>query len=92
MERDCFKYPNKDEKEIEILSYLMKKIGEEGQSFCDNNNVSFTVREDCDKYYVSVLNMNCFEDDEQEFNIEYKGHKISGRIKVGEILDYVIEK
>ena len=88
----AFKDYIKDEKEIAILFKLMKKIGEEGQSFCDNNNVSFTVREDCDKYYISVLNMNCFENDEQEFNIEYKGHKISGKVKVGEILDYVIQK
>jgi hypothetical protein len=36
--------------------------------------------------------MNCFENDKQEFNIEYKGHKISGKVKVGEILDYVIDK
>ena len=88
----AFKDYIKNEKEIAILSQLMKKIGEEGESLCDNNNVSFTVREDANKYYISVLNMNCYEEDEQEFNIEHKGHKISGKIKVGEILDYIIEK
>lgn len=88
----AFKDYIKEEKEITILSHLMKLIGNEGDSFCDNHNVSFTVREDGDKYYISVLNMNCFSSDVQEFNIDFMGRKISGKIKVGEILDFVIEK
>ena len=88
----AFKDYVKNENEIEIISYLMKFIGQSGNSFCDNINVSFTVREDADKYYLSVLNMNCIEDDIQEFNIAYKSHKISGKIKVGEILEYMLDK
>ncbi len=88
----AFKDYIKEEKEIAILSHLMKLIGNEGDSFCDNHNVSFTVREDGDKYYISVLNMNCFSSDVQEFNIDFRGSKISGKIKVGEILDFMIGK
>ena len=88
----AFKDYIKEEKEIAILSHLMKVIGNKGDAFCDNHNVSFTARDGGDRYYISVLNMNCIESDVQEFNIDFKGRKISGKVKVGEILDFEIKK
>lgn len=36
--------------------------------------------------------MNCYDLDVQEFNIDFKGRKISGKVKVGEILDFELKK
>ena len=75
-----------------VVKHLLEKIGETGDTLCDNKNVSFTVREDKDYDYIHVLNMNCLENATENFNIKYKGKVLSGEIKVGEIKEYVIEK
>ena len=75
-----------------VMKYLLEKVGESGNSLCDNKNVSFTVREASDKYYIHVLNMNCLPNATEEFNITYKGKNISGEIAVGEIKEFEISK
>lgn len=81
-----------DEKDVELYKKVMRIIGETGYERCDNNNVSYTVRETENEYLISVLNMNCIEGADEKFTIEYKGQKVSGQIKVGEILEFAINK
>ncbi|MBR7110315.1 MAG: hypothetical protein IKC83_00415, partial [Clostridia bacterium] len=80
------------ENDAQILSTVMTLIGKSGDVQCDNSNVSFTVRETENRYYLSVLNMNCIDGADEEFNINYKGYIVSGSVKVGEIKDYVFDK
>lgn len=87
-----FKDYVKKESDVKILSRLMEIIGTQGDIKCDNNNVSFTVRETEKEYIVSVLNMNCIEGFDEEFNIEFKGLTASGKVKVGEIKEFSFEK
>ncbi len=88
----AFKDHIKNENDIKVLSHLMTLMGETGDIHCDNPNVSFTVRETEGEYRISVLNMNCIEGADEEFNITFKGHKLSGKIRVGEILDYALNR
>ncbi len=75
-----------------VVKHLLERIGSGGDTVCDNKNVSFTVRETDDKYYVHVLNMNCLPDTVENFNITVKGHLLSGEIAVGEIKEFEIVK
>ena len=81
-----------DEKDVELYEKVMRTIGETGDERCDNNNVSYAVRETENEYRISVLNMNCIEGADEKFTIEYKGRKISDEIKVGEIREYVLNR
>ena len=80
--------------EIDVALYekVLKIMGETGEERCDNSNVSYTVRETENKYFISVLNMNCIEGADEKFTIEYKGQKVSGEIKVGEVLEFALNK
>lgn len=82
----------KNENDIKVLTHLMTAIGESGDTRCDNPNVSFTVRETESEYRISVLNMNCLEGADEEYRIIFRGHKLAGKINVGQIIDHVIVK
>ncbi len=88
----AFKDYIKNENDIKVLSHLMTVIGEEGDICCDNNNVSFTVYETENEYRISVLNMNCLEGADEEYSINFRGHKLAGKVNVGQIIDHVIAK
>lgn len=88
----AFKDYIKNENDIKVLSHLMDIIGESGDTHCDNPNVSFTVRETETEYRVSVLNMNCLEDADEEYRIDFRGHKLAGKVNVGQIIDHIIAK
>lgn len=87
-----FKDYIENDKDVPIVSHLLKRIGKEGGVYCNNSNISFTVRETDNEYYVSVLNMNCIEGADEVFNLDFKGYRISGKIKVGEIKEYTFKK
>ena len=70
----------------------MDIIGKQGDIKCDNHNVSFTIRETENEYIISVLNMNCIDDADEQFTVEFNGTNISGKVAVGEIKDYKIAK
>ena len=76
------------EEDISVLKKVLEIVGEKSEWRCDNNNVSFTVREECGRYYVNVLNMNCIEDKSERFTIRFRGHVISDEIGVGEIKEF----
>lgn len=80
------------ENDTQILSTVLKLIGKDSDMICNNNNISFTLREDNQKYYLSVLNMNCIDGADEEYELIVKGRNISGAIKVGEIQDFVFDK
>ena len=80
------------ENDTQILSTVLKLIGKSSDAICNNNNVSFTVREDDKNYYISVLNMNCIDGADEEYEIIFKGNKLSSFIKVSEIQDFVLNK
>ena len=82
----------KKEQNIVLLNKTLALLGKESNFKCDNNNVSFTVRKDCDKLYIDVINMNCFEDDEQEFTLTIYGEQIKDKIKVGQIKNYILDR
>ena len=88
----AFKDYIKNENDIKVLSHLMTEIGKSGDTFCDNNNVSFTVRETENEYRVSLLNMNCIEGSDEEYNLTFRGHTVSGRIGIGETADFILKK
>ncbi len=88
----AFKDYIKNENDIKTLSHLMTLMGKSGDILCNNSNVSFTVRETENDYRISVLNMNCIEGADEEYEICVKGHKVCGKIKVGEIDDYILAK
>ena len=88
----AFKDYVESENDTLVLSHLMKLIGREGDIYCDNKNLSFTVRETDDEYRISVLNMNCLENADESFNITFKGYNLSSSVKVGEIKDFVLKK
>ncbi len=88
----AFKDYIEKENDVKILSFLLELIGKQGEIKCDNNNISFTVRENDGEYIISVLNMNCIENSIEEFNIQFKDLTISGTVAVGEIRDYLIKK
>lgn len=88
----AFKDYVESENDTLVLSHLMKIIGREGDIYCDNKNLSFTVRETDDEYRISVLNMNCLENADESFNITFKGYNLSSSVKVGEIKDFVLKK
>jgi hypothetical protein len=88
----AFKDYIEKENDVKILSSVMDLIGKEGDIKCDNNNVSFTVRETQSEYLISVLNMNCIETADENFNITFKGKTFSGNVKVGEIKDFILKK
>ena len=81
-----------DEKGVKLYEKVMRTVGETGDEWCDNSDVSYTVRETDCEYRVSVLNMNCIEGADEKFTIEFKGRKISDEIKVGEIREYILNK
>ena len=85
-------FVNEGENDIKVLTHLMTAIGESGDTRCDNPNVSFTVRETESEYRISVLNMNCLEGADEEYRIIFRGHKLAGKINVGQIIDHVIVK
>ncbi len=80
------------ENDVEIFKHILTEMGNEGEMHCDNANVSFTVREGETEYRISVLNMNCIEGADEEFVIKFKGQTVSGKIEVGEIKEYVLNK
>ena len=82
----------KTEENITLLKKTLALLAKESNFKCDNNNVSFTVRKDCDKLYIDVINMNCFDDDEQEFNLSVYGQNIKDKIKVGQIKNYILDR
>ncbi len=88
----AFKDYIKNENDIKVLSHLMTLMGETGDTHCENPNVSFTVRETENEYRVSVLNMNCLEDADEDYTINFRGHKLAGKVNVGQIIDHVIAK
>ncbi|MBQ8254868.1 MAG: beta-galactosidase trimerization domain-containing protein [Clostridia bacterium] len=88
----AFKDYIEKENDIKVLSHLMKVMGESGDVRCDNNNVSFTVRETESEYRISVLNMNCIEGADEEYTISFRGQTATGKIKVGEIADHILAK
>ena len=88
----AFKDYIKNENDIKVLSHLMDIIGESGDTHCDNPNVSFTVRETESEYRISVLNMNCLEGADEEYRIDFRGHKLAGKVNVGQIIDHIIAK
>lgn len=88
----AFKDYIENENDIKVLSHLMTVMGQSGEIRCDNNNVSFTVRETENDYRISVLNMNCIEGADEEYTITFRGHTVSGKIRVGEIADHILAK
>lgn len=80
------------ENDIEVYKYVLKLMGENSLSQCNNNNVSFTIRETQDNYYIHALNMNCLENASEEFTIKFNGKELSATIAVGEIKEFIIDK
>lgn len=81
-----------NEKDLPVYKKAMRVAAERGDEFCDNDSVSFTVRETRDEYILSVLNMNCIDGADEQFKINYKGRSVVGNVKVGEILRYELKK
>jgi hypothetical protein len=79
----------KQEQDIKVLKNTLKLLGQKSNFKCDNKNVSFTVREFEGKHHVSVLNMNCFENNVEKFNLTVYGKSISDEIAVGEVKQYI---
>ena len=80
------------EKDVDLYKKVMRIVGETGNERCDNNNISYTVRETETEYRISVLNMNCIEGADEKYTIKYDGRKISGKIEVGEIREHILDK
>ncbi len=80
------------ESEVEISKHLLTLIGKDGDVVCDNNNVSFTVRDCGDEYLIHVLNMNCIPGSDEAFTLNFNGEVIKDTICVGEIKEYLIKK
>ncbi|MBO5068450.1 MAG: beta-galactosidase trimerization domain-containing protein [Clostridia bacterium] len=80
------------ESDIEVYKKVLDIIGKNGDEYCDNPNISYTVRETDDKYIIDVLNMNCLENAVEKFNISYKGQTVSGKIEVGQIKKFILDK
>jgi len=88
----AFKEYITNENDIKLISHVLEIMGKDGDILCDNNNVSFTVRHTEEKYYISVLNMNCVQNADEEFTINFKGRIVSGKVNVGEIKQFTIDK
>lgn len=82
----------KKEDDVHVLSHVLDMIGKQGDIKCNNNNVSFTVRKTDEEYLISVLNMNCLENSDEDFNISFNRQNISGNVKVGEIKEFILKK
>lgn len=82
----------KKEENIVLLKKTLALLGQSSNFKCDNKNVSFTVRSQGDKLNIDVLNMNCFENNEEHFNLTIYGKKVSDVIKVGQIKSYIIDR
>lgn len=82
----------KEEQDIAVLNKTLELLGEKSNFKCDNPNVSFTVRDDGKTIYVDVINMNCFDDNVEQFTLTVYGEKITDKIKVGQIKNYLLDR
>lgn len=81
------------EQDIQVLEKVLQIVGAESEWTCDNNNVSFTIHEDDETYYIDVLNMNCVENNSEEFSIERNGKTVyRSSVSVGEIKSFAVAK
>lgn len=79
--------------DADVLRKALHIVGEKSEWTCDNNNASFTVRDDGEFFRIDVLNMNCLEGNCETFSVKRNGETLcKGTVVVGEIKHYDIEK